>query len=274
LCLLPSAFFQMQLDAITRVIKDGKHNPTDLSNSVENGFSIWSVLLCCRLVRCRMKWAGLVSKTLIAVAVVALAVLQFSQFEAARLRAKLNELEEEKQALADYARRLCASRRVAQVNVLQQDTDNASHTVNLLEWQEVRSDKSMTPPITVQAVGNLVYFEGAVLKFEHRFVGQGDPEKGTSLVLFRRIFGDQQTSESASSLAQSPALAPADSSEARLMARFWEFVANPDLATQYGIRVAQCEAPAVPLKPGQVWEISIDAAGGLNLKRLDHQPPT
>ena len=56
--------------------------------------------------------------------------------------------------------------------------------------------------------------------------------------------------------------------EQRLWDRFWDLVDDPQLAEQYGVRVAQCEAPAVPLRPGQVWQVTLDAPGGLNLKKL------
>ena len=50
--------------------------------------------------------------------------------------------------------------------------------------------------------------------------------------------------------------------------RFWELVESRVLAAEYGIRVAQCEAPAVRMKTGQVWEVTLDAPGGLNLKMV------
>jgi len=54
--------------------------------------------------------------------------------------------------------------------------------------------------------------------------------------------------------------------------RFWNLAEDPSEARQYGVRVAQCEAPGVAVEPGQVWEVTLDAAGGLNLKRLDVEP--
>jgi hypothetical protein len=45
-----------------------------------------------------------------------------------------------------------------------------------------------------------------------------------------------------------------------------DLVEEPSLAAKYGIRVAQIEAPAVPIRQGQLWEVTLDAAGGLNLK--------
>jgi hypothetical protein len=47
---------------------------------------------------------------------------------------------------------------------------------------------------------------------------------------------------------------------------FWRLMDEPPLAEQFGVRVAQCEAPAVVLQSGQIWEVTLDAAGGLNLR--------
>jgi hypothetical protein len=91
--------------------------------------------------------------------------------------------------------------------------------------------------------------------------------------MFRRVFGECQAPESVPELDRRarPPTARSDannSSQADLWQRFWEMVDNPRLAEQYGVRVAQCEAPAVPLHAGQVWELTLDAAGGLNLRRI------
>ena len=46
---------------------------------------------------------------------------------------------------------------------------------------------------------------------------------------------------------------------------FWDLIEDARLREELGVRVAQIEAPAVPLDEGQIWEVTLDAAGGLNL---------
>lgn len=114
-----------------------------------------------------------------------------------------------------------------------------------------------------------------VIKFDHRHVGEGDPERGTSLALFRRIFGDRQAPSSVPTLSTlSPVHADEgpSSPEEYLWARFWSLVSDPVMAEQYGIRVAQCEAIAAPLQPDETWEVLLDAAGGVNLKKMGPSP--
>jgi hypothetical protein len=193
------------------------------------------------------------------------------------LQQEVNRLEQERQRLLDYAARLSASRRVAQVEVLRQRQDEDHHTVSTLVWQEIGPDGTLGRPVAVEAVGTLVYFEALVIKFAHQHVQEGDPERGTSLAMFRRIFGDQQAPESAPELdraARPPINDPSQSAslQAELWARFWEMIDRPELAARYGVRIVQCEAPAVPLQAGQVWELTLDAAGGLNLKKIGTRP--
>ncbi|GAF74957.1 unnamed protein product, partial [marine sediment metagenome] len=57
-----------------------------------------------------------------------------------------------------------------------------------------------------------------------------------------------------------------------LWQRFQDLMDDPALAAEYGVRVVQYEAPAVPLQPGQIWEVTLDAAGGLNLKKTGALP--
>ena len=206
-------------------------------------------------------------------AFVGLMVVQFGNFEARRLRNKVAELEREKTQLVEYADRLSASRRVAQVNVLGHRTDEAGRPITSLLWQEIGPQGVLAEPRNLEVIGTLVYCEAFVLKFAHRYVGEGDPQRATSLALFRRVFGDRQAPESAPQFDRSsrPPLEESESTRllhARLWSRFWDLVDDPRLAAEFGVRVAQCEAPAVPMKEGQTWELTLDAAGGLNLHKL------
>lgn len=210
------------------------------------------------------------------VALVAVATLiapLISNYQVRQLTRRVNDLEEEKKHLQEFARRLCASRRAAQVDVLDQHTDESGAKVTTLLWQEIDEQGIRRPPQTIHAVGELVYFEGAVIKFEQPFVGDGDAERGASLVTFRRIFGDRQAPDTVPIFyqAESPSAGQA-SAPARLWTLFWEMMDNPELAARYGVRVVQCEAPAVRLRAGELWEITLDAPGGLNLRKLIPSP--
>jgi hypothetical protein len=202
-----------------------------------------------------------------------MAVLLLGNLEVQRLAARVDELEREKTQLIEYARRLSASRRVAQVEIIRQQPDDRGRTLTTLLWQEIGPSGALGRPQAVETFGTQIYFEALVIKFEPELVGQGDAARGTSLALFRRIFGDQQPPETGAEVDRSsrPPLTDPRASDPlhdRLWSRFWEMVDDPRVAGQFGVRVAQCEAPSVPVRTGQVWEVSLDAAGGLNLRRI------
>lgn len=197
----------------------------------------------------------------------------FSVFRIRELTARISELETERTALLLYAQQISAARRVAQVNVIEQDMDTPAGPVTVLHWQQIRADGVLGPREVVTIQGTQAYFEAMVIKFEYDLIGKSKEGEVTNLALFRRAFGDNQAPSTGIPLDQTaPTLrgeeTEASRVEAALWKRFWDLVEDPKLAKEYGIRVAQCEAPSVPVKPGQVWEVSLDAAGGLNLKKI------
>jgi hypothetical protein len=195
---------------------------------------------------------------------------QFSQQEARRLSSEVRRLEQEREELVRSIERLCASRRVAQLNVLRQFTDERGLMVTEVRWQEIGDGGLLGEPRVLTVHGSQVYVEALVLKFDQSRVAKGELS-ANGAVLFRRVFGEWQAPERGERLnGLLPAADPRDETlEPTHWDRFWEFVDDPRLAARYGVRVAQLEAPAVPVKVGQTWEISVDAIGGINLRRLD-----
>lgn len=225
-----------------------------------------------------MKWMRLAIGSVVLVGAAVFTAVQFGSYEVQHLQQEVSRLERERELLLTYAQRLGASRRVAQVDVVRQREDRDGRIISTLLWQEIGADGTLGKPLALETIGRQVYFEAFVIKFAHEFVKEGDPERGTSLAMFRRIFGDAQAPESVDEIDRSahpPALSrnqpPALHDE--LWARFWEMVDDPELAAKYGVRVVQCEAPSVLLKPDQIWEVTLDAAGGLNLRRIGSRLP-
>jgi hypothetical protein len=203
-------------------------------------------------------------------------VVQIGNFEARELRQRVANLQREKEELVLFAQRLSASRRVAQVSVQGQTPDAAGRPVTTLLWQEIGPNGVIAAPRKFEVLGTLVYFEAQVIKFAHQFVGEGDPNRSASVALFRRVFGNRQSPDSATPFDRTapPRLEgtpEARATSAQLWDRFWELAENPALAEQYGVRVAQFEAPAAEVRTGQIWEITLDAAGGLNLRKMSER---
>lgn len=220
-----------------------------------------------------MRWMKFSIGSALAIAGTVLVTVNLRTLEIRRLTAQVDALEQQRQELRDYVRRLSASRRVAQIDVIDQRPDQRGQPVSAIVWHEIGRDGVLSDPQTVEVVGELMYVEAAVIKFDHDAVGKGDPEKGGSVAVFRRIFGDRQIAALVPNLNQASRPAASgdgsdDPLEVRLWELFWRLMSDPKLAAQYGVRVAQCEAPAVRIRPGQIWEVALDAAGGLNLRLI------
>lgn len=223
-----------------------------------------------------MRWARFVIACMLTAASAAFVAVRFGDWRVQQLESAVVKLEKEKSDLRDFASRLSASRRVGQVNVLEQALDATNRMLTRLRWQEIGATGVLDEPREIEAVGKQIYFEAFVLKFEPTLVGTGDKERGESLALFRRIFGDNQMPSSAIEFERAArphtSTQPAKTNDDALWTRFWEFTENPQLASTFGVRVAQIEAPAISVSQGDVLEVTLDAAGGLNVRKMRPGP--
>ncbi len=197
-------------------------------------------------------------------------------------------LQQEEQLLGEMVERLSRSSRLAQIVVTEQTTDETSLLlVELNEAGEPVSRDCVTIP------GRVAYFDGLVVKFNHDSVARGHPLRGQSIALLRRIYSERQSPNDGYLLDQSgdvppgyrmvgdtpPSFAATDDFrtgshahsdlarfEERIWSQFWNIANDPELAAELGVRVAQGEAVYKPMHPGVLYELTLDAAGGLNLE--------
>ncbi len=225
-----------------------------------------------------IRWLKVVVGAVVLVAAAVITTDHLGNREIRRLQTRIDALAAEKAELMLFAERLSASRRVAQINVEEQSTGDDGLTITVLRWQQIGPSGKLGPPEIVTLKGDQVYVEAMVVKFMHDLVGRAAKDRETSLVMFRRAFGDRQAPYTGQPLDQTAPMETAsrpepDAFHERLWRRFHEIVADPQEAEKrYGVRVAQFEAPSVPMKKGQVWEAVLDQSGGLNLRLLDDEP--
>ncbi|MCL2330021.1 MAG: hypothetical protein FWC56_01825, partial [Phycisphaerae bacterium] len=209
--------------------------------------------------------------------------------EADRLRQENEKIQREKEELKLAIQRLCGEDRVAEVRVTDQirmgDIINgrpATEDSTTIEFVEIDREGHPLPSQRFVIKDQVVHFDALVLKFQHEDVAKGDPQKGKSLALFRRIYGDSQ--QPAQGYPIDPdggvpnifRVQPNPSEfEKKLWVQFWEYARDPELAARDGIRVAQGEAVYQPMVKGDLWTLSLQSNGGLNIKlrRNDLQKP-
>ncbi|MFT5153210.1 MAG: hypothetical protein ACI841_003210, partial [Planctomycetota bacterium] len=120
--------------------------------------------------------------------------------------------------------------------------------------------------------GSRVYVESWVIKFEDEFVEQGDHLRGSSLVLFKRLFGDQQEPASGTTIdavGSKPRIYGDEDGpspeHAELWERFWDYANDPAAAAKKGVRAMHGEAPFTELRPGGSYKVELRASDGLTI---------
>jgi len=119
----------------------------------------------------------------------------------------------------------------------------------------------------------VIHFDALVIKFDHEDVAAGEALRGKSLALFRRIYGENQNPaeghrvDPENDVPSVYRVNPQPSEfELRLWGRFWDYATDPDLAARDHVRVAQGESVYVPMQKGDVWTLTLQNNGGLNIK--------
>jgi hypothetical protein len=121
--------------------------------------------------------------------------------------------------------------------------------------------------------GKLVYVESLVVKFDDSYVEQGDRLRGTSICLFRRLFGENQKPIEGPSIDPSgeQPMAYGDPENVSalhraLWERFWEYANDPEFAATLGVRAIHGEAPFIEAHLGQSYLVELRASGGLTIR--------
>lgn len=199
-----------------------------------------------------------------------------------RLARENARLEQQKRELAQVIERLRVERRVARIEVLEQHTDeDGTPRQTVIRFSERGRGGRKLAPLTFGVPGDTPHFDALVIKFDDNYVAHADQLRGQSIALFRRIYGETQSPSDGYWLGQ-PGKVPdiyrvhADPSpfEQQLWREFWTYATDPEKAAAAGVRVAQGEAVYAPMKPGEHWTLTLEADGGLNLKKSGEKPPT
>ena len=163
--------------------------------------------------------------------------------------------------------------RVARVEVLEQGPDPLQPEVTRTRVRYTEIDgkgEALGEPQEFELEGTRLYVEAQVIKFEDSYVEQGDWLRGTSICLFRRAYGEQQSPAEGFQL-DSTGLRPLPyrgddlppDFYLELWDRFWDYANDPEAAAEKGVRAAAGESPFMELRPGGDYRLELRASGGL-----------
>jgi hypothetical protein len=185
---------------------------------------------------------------------------------------KLRKVERENAQLQAFVERLSDEKRVANLIVTESLTINGVNRTTLLFVEYDKAGREL-PAKRFVIEGNEAHIDAMVIKFERDFVRDNDPLRGHSIVLFHRIFGDQEKPVDGQFIDE-PGTIPAiyrdadpsiSTFERELWDSFWKLTTDEALREKKGVRVANPESIWGPFEPNRLYTITLEAAGGLNL---------
>ncbi len=197
--------------------------------------------------------------------------------------AEIHQLTEKIERLETSLRLLKVTHRVARLTILDQGSDpDTGKTFTVVRFEEINDEgRPLGPGKDFRIEGDVVYLDSWVVKFEDRYIEQADIDRSTSLVLFRRIFGEHQQPKDGFELDQFGVrpLAYAQGGamsdfERKIWEDFWNIANDPKKATELGIRAAHGEAPSIKARKGMVYRVVLRAADGLSISVEGHAAPT
>lgn len=171
-------------------------------------------------------------------------------------------------------RLLKVDHRVARLSVIDQSNDPENGQLfSLVEFQELdERGEPLGEARQFKIQGDMVYVDSWVVKFDDKYVEQADIDRATSLVFFRRLFGEFQEPQSGFSLDQEGARPAAygrggtiSDFEQRIWADFWNVANDEEKQVEFGIRAAHGDAPSIKIQKGKAYRIDLRASDGLSI---------
>jgi hypothetical protein len=199
------------------------------------------------------------------------------QKQAATIADQVVELKKKDEQIAklETARRLLkVDHRLAQLNIIDQTTEENGEVVNTVQFIELNPEGvGMGEPRVFRVKGDMIYIDGLSVTFLDKFVEEADLERGTSLFSFTRIFSDKQNPKDGFPLDEvnSRPLAYGKGGmisdfEKNIWKNFWDIANDKDKTGELGI--ANIHGSAVSIKPvkGNSYTIELRASAGPKLK--------
>ena len=186
----------------------------------------------------------------------------------------IKQREEEIDTLELALNLLKVDHRLAKLEVLSQGEGNDGEVRTVLTFTELGPDgAALGEPQEITITGTTVYVETLVVKFLDSYVERGDALRGTSICLFKRIFGDDQRPNDGQAIdnaGEQPLVYGGDNLPAPLHEeiwdRFWDYANDTELANQLGVRAVHGEAPFIEARVGQTYVLELRSSGGLTIR--------
>ncbi len=187
------------------------------------------------------------------------------------------QMEREAEILQGIIERLTAEARVADVWVeeITKDEAGGAEYLKLKILQYDVDGKPLQPVYCTFSLNNVIHFEALVIRLNDEVVKGGE---GKSIHLFRRAFAlDDNGNTYEACVLNKPDEVPdgyrlaggdprAREIERRHWRSFWKYALDEERRQAAGVKNAQIEAPATRFVPDKIYQLRLEADGGLYIK--------
>jgi hypothetical protein len=189
--------------------------------------------------------------------------------------AEISVLNKEVEKLETSLTLLKVDHRVARLSVIDQTKDDATGKMStLVEFVEINKDgKPIDTPRQFRIPGDTVFVDAWIVEFEDKYVEVADIERGTSLLLFKRLFGNDQKPDDGYPLDQHGAAPNAyarggkmSDFEKSIFDDFWSIANDKDKASEKGIKANYGSADYLKVEKGKSYTVELRASGGPKIK--------
>ncbi len=186
-----------------------------------------------------------------------------------KLASDNSELTKNVDRLTTSIKLLRLKHRLARITVRKQAPNDAGILTTVFDFVEINEEgQPIGETQTYEIDGDRIYVEYLVVKFDDAYVTQADIERGTSICLIQRIFGEKQKPAEGFIIDQVGTRPtgydrgqPVSEFEQQIWDDFWTIANNRAKAEELGIRAIQAEAPSLRVLEGKTYEIEIRATG-------------
>jgi len=184
---------------------------------------------------------------------------------------QIHKLEEEKKELQQIVQRLTDERRVAEMIVTDQRPTPQGLETTLLFVEQAR-DGTPLPARSFTVKGDEVWVGGLSIRFEEGWLEKNDPLRGHGIMLFTRIFGQNQTPAEGATIDEPgkipdvyrggpKEMARVSDFERDLWENFWRLVNDKQYRAEKNVAVAGGKAVYFRAAPDKLYRITVDARG-------------
>jgi hypothetical protein len=190
-------------------------------------------------------------------------------------QAKIVKLNEDIENLNVRLTLLKVDHRLARLTAVDQGTDDNGEMYTVVEFVELNDEgQPIDAPRQFRIRGDVVYIDNWIVKFDDKYVEEADIDRKTSLVLFRRIFGEMQQPADGFPLDEIGRRPQAyarggqmSEFEEKIWGDFWNIANDEQAANELGIRAAHGEAVSMKLQKGRKYRVQLRASDGLSIVR-------